>query len=104
MFAAKTIIRLLQSVPVAVVSIPVLAYDVVAVPGGGRIEGKVVFQGDVPTKKIIPTKNREVCGGPRDQPLILVGPDKSLEGPVVYLKEGPKSKAWGRPPTPPVLH
>jgi len=92
MFTAKTIIRLLQIVPVAVVSIPALAYDVIAVSGGGKIEGKVVFQGDVPTKKIIPTKNREVCGGPRDEPLILVGPDKGVEDVVVYLKEVPKAR------------
>ncbi len=103
MFAAKTIIRLLQIVPVAVVSIPALAYDVIAVSGGGKIEGKVVFQGDVPTKKIIPTKNREVCGGPRDEPLILVGPDKGVEDVVVYLKEVPKGKAWGKPPKPPEI-
>ncbi len=103
MFAAITIVRLLQIVPAAVVSIPALAYDVIAVSGGGKIEGKVVFQGDVPTKKIIPTKNREVCGGPRDEPLILVGPDKGVEDVVVYLKEVPKGKAWGKPPKPPGL-
>jgi hypothetical protein len=103
MLAAKTIVRLLQIVPVAVVSIPALAYDVIAVSGGGKIEGKVVFQGDVPTKKIIPTKNREVCGGPRDEPLILVGPDKGVEDAVVYLKEVPKGKAWGKPPKPPEI-
>src|ERR1700758_2121735 len=101
--AAKTIVRLLQIVPIAVVSIPALAYDVIAVSGGGKIEGKVVFQGDVPTKKIIPTKNREVCGGPRDEPLILVGPDKGVEDVIVYLKEVPKGKAWGKPPKPPEI-
>src|SRR5258707_4497198 len=96
MFAAP-IANLLRIISLAVVSIPALAYDVVAVSGGGKIEGKVVFQGDVPTKKIIPTKNREVCGGPRDEPLILVGPDKGVEDVVVYLKEGPQSKALGKP-------
>jgi hypothetical protein len=95
MLAATTIVRLLQIIPVAVVSIPVLAYDVVAVSGGGKIEGKVVFQGNVPTKKIIPTKDKEVCGNPRDEPLILVGPDKGVEDAVVYLKEVPKGKAAG---------
>src|ERR1700704_4044657 len=104
MLAATSIARLLQIIPVAVVSIPVLAYDVVAVPGGGKIEGKVVFQGDVPTKKIIPTKNREVCGGPRDEPLILVGPDKCVGDVIVYLKEVPKGKAWGKPPKPPEIN
>jgi len=103
MFAATSVVKLLQIIPVVVVSIPVLAYDVVAVSGGGRIEGKVVFQGAVPTKKIIPTKNREVCGGPRDEPLILVGPDKGVEDAVVYLKEVPKGKAWAKPGKPPEI-
>jgi len=103
MLAATTIVRLLQIIPVAVVSIPVLAYDVVAVSGGGKIEGKVVFQGNVPTKKIIPTKDKEVCGNPRDQPLILVGPDKGVEDAVVYLKEVAKGKAWGKPEKPPEI-
>ena len=103
MLAAPSIARLLQIIPVAVVSIPVFAYDVVAVSGGGKIEGKVVFQGDVPTKKIIPTKNRDVCGGPRDEPLILVGPDKGVADAVVYLKEVPKGKAWAKPEKPPEI-
>lgn len=103
MLAATTIVRLLPIILVAVVSIPVLAYDVVAVSGGGKIEGKVVFQGNVPTKKIIPTKDRDVCGSPRDEPLILVGPDKGVEDAVVYLKEVPKGKAWGKPEKPPEI-
>jgi hypothetical protein len=71
------------------------AYDVVPVTGGGRIEGKVVFQGNVPIKKIIPTKDREVCGAPRDEPQIRVGADKGVQDAVVYLKEVAKGKAWG---------
>lgn len=103
MLAARTFARLLQFIPVAVVSIPVLAYDVVAVSGGGKIEGKVVFQGSVPTKKIIPTKDKEVCGNPRDEPLLLVGPDKGVQDAIVYLKEVPKGKAWGKPEKPPEI-
>ncbi len=100
---ATPIARLLQIIPLAVASIPVLAYEVVAVSGGGKIEGKVVFQGNVPTKKIIPTKDKEVCGSPRDEPLILVGPDKGVQDAVVYLKEVAKGKAWGMPEKPPAI-
>lgn len=103
MLSSTIIVRLLQIIPVAVLSIPVLAYDVVAVSGGGKIEGKVVFQGNVPTKKIIPTKDKEVCGSPRDEPLILVGADKGVQDAVVYLKEVPKGKAWGKPEKPPEI-
>ena len=103
MFAAISIARLMPIICLAVVSIPVLAYDVVAVSGGGKVEGKVVFQGDVPTRKIIPTKDQAVCGKPRDEPVILVGSDKGVEDAVVYLKEVAKGKAWGKPEKTPEL-
>lgn len=80
-----------------------LAYEVVAVSGGGSVEGKVVFQGAVPVRKIIPTKDREVCGGPRDEAQIQVGADKGVQDAVVYLKEVAKGKAWGKADKPPVL-
>ncbi len=76
------------------------AYEVVAVAGGGRIEGKVVFNGNVPVRKIIPTKNREVCGGPRDEPQLRLGVDKGVQDAVVYLKAVPRGKAWAEAPTP----
>jgi len=88
---------------VALVGVSAHAYDVVAVSGGGKIEGKVSFQGSVPIKKIIPTKDREVCGGARDDPQVRVGPDKSVQDAVVYLKEMPKGKAWGAADKTPVL-
>lgn len=79
------------------------AYEVVAVSGGGKVEGKVTFQGNVPIKKIIPTKDREVCGGPRDELQVQIGPDKSVLDAVVYLKEVPKGKAWAAGNKAPVL-
>lgn len=80
-----------------------IAYEVVAVSGGGRIEGKVSFLGNVPVKKIIPTKDKEVCGGVRDEPQVRLGADKTVQDAVVYLKEVPKGKAWGAPDKVPVL-
>ncbi len=103
MFAAISIARLMPIISLAVASIPALAYDVVVVSGGGKVEGKVVFQGDVPTRKIIPTKDQAVCGKPRDEPVILVGSDKGVEDAVVYLKEVAKGKAWGKPEKTPEL-
>ncbi len=73
---------------------PVQAYDAGAVTGGGTIEGKVVFNGTVATRKIIPTKDVEVCGGVREDPLIEVGPDKGVKDAVVYLIGIAKGKAW----------
>ena len=82
---------------------PALSYDVVTVSGGGSIEGRVLFQGDVPIRKVIPTKDREVCGGPRDEAQILVGPNKGVQDAVVYLKSMEKGKGWGPADKVPVL-
>jgi plastocyanin len=83
--------------------LPALGYDVVAVSGGGRIEGKVSFLGNVPVKKVIPTKDREVCGGARDEAQVRVSADKGVQDAVVYLKAVEKGKAWGPMDKTPVL-
>jgi hypothetical protein len=91
-------IFLAAAVAVALHPLRGAAYEVVQVTDGGTIKGKVVFQGTVPTKKIIPTKDSQVCGGIREEPEITVGADKGVQDAVVYLKEVPKGKAW--PPLP----
>ena len=65
------------------IAIPARAYEAGPVTGAGTIEGKVVFNDAVPTQKIIPNKDVEVCGGPREEPLIEVGPDKGVQNAVV---------------------
>jgi hypothetical protein len=75
-------------------AVPAQAYEAGPVTGGATIEGKVVFNGAVPTQKIIPNKDVEVCGSPREEPLIEVGPDKGVQNAVVYLVEVAKGKAW----------
>jgi plastocyanin len=80
---------------------PAQSYEVSTVADGGTIEGIVVYRGDVPTKKIIPSKNVETCGGPREEPMIRVGADQAVESAVVYLVGVAKGKAWpeqGKPP------
>ena len=76
------------------IALPAQAYEVSAVTGGGTIEGVVVFRGDVQTRKIIPTKDVEVCGMPRDEPLMRVGANQAVESAVVYLVEVASGKAW----------
>jgi Carboxypeptidase regulatory-like domain len=71
-----------------------LAYEASTVTGGGSIEGKVVYNGPVETRKIIPNKDVETCGGIREESLIQVGPDHSVENAVVYLQDVAKGKAW----------
>jgi hypothetical protein len=72
------------------------AYDAVSVTDGGSIKGKVVFNGAAPPKrKVVPTKDREVCGsGVREVDQILIGGDKGVQDAVVYLKQVEKGKAW----------
>jgi Carboxypeptidase regulatory-like domain len=81
------------------------AYEVAAVSDGGSVKGKVVFAGGLPgKKKIVPTKDREVCGsGVREVDQITVGPDKGVFDAVVYLKQVDKGKAWPKPPKPPEI-
>ena len=81
----------------AVIAGPAQAYEVGPVSAGGTIEGKVVFLGDVPVKKIIPTKDIAVCGDVREEPLIEVGADQAVQNAVVYLVEVATGKAWAEP-------
>jgi hypothetical protein len=73
---------------------PASAYEAGTVTGGGSIEGKVVYNGPVQTRKIIPNKDVEVCGGIRDEPLIEVGADHAVQNAVIYLTQVAKGKAW----------
>lgn len=84
---------------IATALLPVVAraYEAVTVTDGGTIKGKVVYQGSVPTKKIIPTKDKEVCGDIRDEPEVIVGADKGVQDSVVYLKGVEKGKALEKP-------
>jgi len=73
---------------------PAFAYDVSAVSGGGSIEGQIIYKGPVQTRKIIPNKDVEVCGGIREEALIEVGPNQEVQNAAVYLVDVAKGKAW----------
>jgi hypothetical protein len=92
--ARKWPIGVLSLVMMVATTIPAQAYEAAPVTGGGKIEGKVIFNGEVQTQKIIPNKDLDVCDGPREEPLIEVGPDKGVQNAVVYLAEVAKGKAW----------
>jgi Carboxypeptidase regulatory-like domain len=96
-FAASAALAL----TVATLAPPALAYEAGTVTGGGSIEGKVVYNGPVLTRKVIPNKDVEVCGGIREEKLIEVSPDKGVQDAAVYLVDVAKGKAWppaGKPP------
>jgi len=77
-----------------VFTVPALAYEVGAVADGGVVSGQVVFNGEAPTKKIILNKDVAVCGGPREDALIEVGPSHGVANTLVYLAEVQKGKPW----------
>jgi len=85
-------------------SLPAAAYESVQVTEGGTINGKVVYQGDIATRKIIPTKDPETCVGIREEPLIVVGGGKGVQGAVVYLKDIQKGKGLAKPPKNPEIN
>lgn len=91
------------AVTAAMVAMPALAYEAGTVSGGGTIEGKVIYNGPVPTRKIIPNKDVEVCGGIREEALVEVGPDNVVKNAAVYLVEVAKGKAWSPASKPPEL-
>jgi Carboxypeptidase regulatory-like domain len=84
-------------------AVPACAYEEGPVTGGGSITGKVVFNGTPGTRKVIPTKDLDVCGGPYEETLIQVGPDKSVYNAVVYLADIAKGKAWPAQAKPPEI-
>jgi plastocyanin len=94
---------LLATAAVATTGVSAQAYDVITVANGGSIEGTIVYHGDVPMKKIIPTKDVATCGGPREDPLIRVGADGVVESAVVYLKDVTSGKDWPTAGKTPVL-
>jgi Polysaccharide lyase family 4, domain II len=80
------------------------SYEEMQVANGGAIKGKVTYTGLVPTRKIIPTKDQEVCGGIRDEQQVIVGPDSGVMDAIVYLKEVPKGKRWDKPKKTPTIN
>jgi hypothetical protein len=104
MYIAPRSSRLFRRV-LALALIPSLAgaYEAIEVTDGGTIKGKVTYQGEIATKKIIPTKDKEVCGDIRDDPLVVVGADKGVQDAVVYLKDVQKGKALPAPATKPEI-
>lgn len=78
----------------AAIACPAKAYEVTTVTGGGTVAGQITFHGTVPTRQIIPNKDLDTCGGPREDALIGVGPDHGVADTLVYLAEIDHGKPW----------
>ena len=80
---------------VAALTLSAQAYEAVAIPDGGTIQGRVMFRDSrPPMKKVIPTKSPEVCGGIREEPQVVLTEDGGVAEAVVYLKDVKAGKAW----------
>jgi hypothetical protein len=82
---------------------PAQAYEEAAVENGGTITGKVTYDGRVPTRTILPTKDQQVCGQMREEPEVMVGPDGGVQDAVVYLVGVEQGKGWPAEAQEPVL-
>ena len=69
-------------------------YEEAAVSDGGTVQGKVVYNGSIKRKTVLPTKDKRVCGKVRKEPLILVGDGGAVKDSVVYLKGIGSGKPW----------
>jgi plastocyanin len=100
--AANSIAMLAASILLAPLTVlPASAYEAGTVSGGGSIEGQVIYKGPVETRKVIPNKDVETCGGIREEALIEVNGDHAVQNAAVYLVDVAKGKAWppaGKPP------
>jgi plastocyanin len=81
-----------------------LAYEVTTVSNGGTVEGKVTFNGAKPAaQKVIPTKDKDACGGVREVELMQLSPDKGVADVVVWVKQVARGKPWTTTAEPPQL-
>lgn len=80
-----------------------MAYEEIKVSDGGEIAGKVIYKGTIPMRKVVPTKDREVCGDVREDPQIIVGKEGGVKFAVAYLKDIKKGRAWMKSDKLPVI-
>lgn len=77
-------------------TVPAMAakYKEVEVTGGGTITGKIVYNGPVKKKTVLPTKDKDVCGGSRKQKLVERNSEGQVKNAAIYLKGVAAGKAW----------
>lgn len=73
---------------------PATAYEETEVADGAVIEGRVSYEGRIPTRRIVPTSDREICGGIREWQLVERDADNGIKNAVVYLEAIDRGKAW----------
>jgi hypothetical protein len=81
-------------------SLTARAYDVVDVKGGGAVEGKVTFDGQLPAPQKIPVvKDEKACGaGSRTVGDVTLSKNGGVVGAVVFIQDVKSGKAWPAAP------
>jgi len=75
-------------------------YKEVDVTDGGRVAGKVNFEGEVPAdaiENILITKNADVCGEGEREVVWVDVKDGALRGTFVFIEKIKQGKAWPKP-------
>ena len=80
-----------------------LAYDVAPVADGGSLAGKVLFKGAPVSKKMLITKNNDVCGDGEREVIEVAVKNGALENAVVVIDGIEKGKAWAAAGKKPLL-
>jgi hypothetical protein len=85
---------LIGGVAAASFAVPAAAYEEISVRDGAAIEGRVIYEGRIPVRRIVPTSDREICGSIREWPLVERGADNGVKNAVVYLERVEQGKPW----------
>ena len=73
--------------------------------GESTITGRITFDGEAPTPRVIRMDSDQLCmpEGPTTSEVIVVGQDNSLQNVFVYVKDGLGDRTFSAPKTPVVL-
>ncbi len=88
----------------ALCAVPALAYDVAPVADGGSVTGKVLFKGAAVSKKMLITKNNDVCGDGEREIVEVAVKGGALENAIVVIDGIEKGKAWAAAGKKPMLN
>jgi hypothetical protein len=80
------------------------AYDVAPVADGGSVAGKVLYKGAPASKKMLITKNNDVCGDGEREIVEVAVKGGALENALVVIDGIDKGKAWAPPGKKPLLN
>jgi hypothetical protein len=80
------------------------AYDVAPVADGGSVAGKVLFKGASVSKKMLITKNNDVCGDGEREIVEVAARGGALENAIVVIDGIGKGKPWAPAGKKPLLN